>query len=440
VPDADTRALAPVRTIGMAGMSLKEHPDRLALADELHSRPHSELASPCAVSSIALITDASGPGLEPAIADLCRRYGAPPPHQERHHAATLGTFRLRWERHTEFDSLIVIQESAKVGFKRPPIELLPEDWLAGLEGELVAAIHVVVEPAAGGGEPEVEDIERLFEGQRVVGGKVLGGSAEAFTAFRHGGDGFGRFYVRDHGMSRGRVGRLVQRLVEIDTYRMMALLGLTVAKTTTPLLNGLEARLVALVGQLGKTSDLAEEQGLLDELFAVAQESERLVTLSTYRFSATEAYGRLVHDRLKDLRETRLDDFQPIAEFLDRRFEPAQRTCASVAERQESLSRRIARTSDLARTRVDVALQKQNRALLASMERRARMQLRLQQTVEGLSVVAISYYALGIVTYLLGGLVEGDMLKLSVSAVAPVLLIVIWFTLRRWRERLAKEE
>ena len=135
---------------------------------------------------------------------------------------------------------------------------------------------------------------------------------------------------------------------------------------------------------------------------------ERLVTLSTYRFSATEAYGRLVHDRLKDLRETRLDDFQPIAEFLDRRFEPAQRTCASVAERQESLSRRIARTSDLARTRVDVALQKQNRALLASMERRARMQLRLQQTVEGLSVVAISYYALGIVTYLLGGLVESD--------------------------------
>ncbi len=421
-------------------MSLTEHPDRLELAEELHSRPHSELASPCAVSHIALITTADGPGLEPAIADLCRRYGAPPPHQERHHAATLGAFRLRWERHTEFDSIIIIQESAKVGFKRPPIELLPEDWLAGLDGQLIAATHVLVEPAGSPEEPDVADIERLFEGQRVVGGKVLGGSGEAFTAFRHGGDGFGRFYVRDHGMSRGRIGRLVQRLVEIDTYRMMALLGLPVAKATTPSLNDLESRLVTLVGQLGATADLTEEQGLLDELFAVAQESERLVAQSAFRFSATQAYGRLVHDRLKDLRETRLEDVQPIAEFLDRRFEPAQRTCASVAERQESLSRRIARTADLARTRVDVALQKQNRALLASMERRARVQLRLQQTVEGLSVVAISYYALGIVTYLLGGLVGNDLLKLAVSAAAPVLLVVIWFVLRRWRERLAKEE
>lgn len=420
-------------------MSLSEHPDRRELSDELHSRPHAELVSPCAVSSIALITKADGPGLAPAIADLCRRYGAAPPHQERHHTATLGAFRLRWERHTEFDSLIIIQENDKVGFKRPPFELLPEDWLNGLEGQLVSATHVVVE-TVGGGEAEVEEIERLFEGQRVVGGRVLGGSAEAFTAFRHGGDGFVRFLVRDLGMSRGRAGRLVQRVVEVDTYRMMALLGLPVAKAATPLLNDLESRLVTLVGQLGATADLAEEQGLLDELFAVAQESERLVAQNAYRFSATEAYGRLVHDRLHDMRETRLEAFQPIAEFLDRRFEPAQRTCASVAERQESLSRRIARTADLARTRVDVALQKQNRALLASMERRARVQLRLQQTVEGLSVVAISYYALGIVTYLLGGVVDGAMLSLAVSAIAPILLLGIWFTLRRWRERLVREE
>jgi uncharacterized membrane-anchored protein len=420
-------------------MSLIEHPERLELAEELHSRPHSELATPCAVSHIALITSAQGTGLEPAIADLCRRYGAPPPHQERHHAATLGAFRLRWERHTEFDSLIIIQEGPRTAFKRPPIELLPEDWLERLDGQLIAATHVVVEPAADAADPDVADIERLFEGQRVVGGRVLGGAAEAFTAFRHGGDGFGRFYVRDHGMSRGRVGRLVQRLVEIDTYRMMALLGLPLAKAVTPLLNDLEQRLVELVARLGMTADLADEQELLDELFAVAQESERLVAQSAYRFSATQAYGRLVHDRLKDLRETRLEDFQPIAEFLDRRFEPAQRTCASVADRQESLSRRIARTADLARTRVDVALQKQNRALLASMERRARVQLRLQETVEGLSVVAISYYALGILTYLMGGVVASELLKLVVSIAAPVLLVGIWFVLRRWRAQLTRE-
>lgn len=420
-------------------MSLTSHPERPALAEELHSRPHVELSSPCAVSYLAIMTAADGDGLAAAIAELCQRYGAPPPHQDRHHAATLGSFRLRWERHTEFVSLSITQEAETVGFKRPPVELLPEDWLAGLDGELIAATHVVVEPAAQQDEPDIAEIERRFEGQRVVGGKLLGGSAQVFTAFRNGGDGFGRFYVRDISMSRGRTGRLVQRLCEIDTYRMMALLGLPMTKAVSPTLNGLERRLVELVAQLGATADLADEQDLLNDLFAVAQESERLVTESAYRFSATAAYGRLVRDRLADLRETRLEDFQPLGEFLERRFEPAMRTCASVAERQESLSRRIARTADLARTRVDVSLQKQNRALLASMERRARMQLRLQETVEGLSVVAISYYALGIVGYLLAGLVPADTLKLVVSATAPVLLAVIWLGLRRWRAKLTEE-
>ncbi len=420
-------------------MTLAQHPERLQLAAELHSRPHTELGSPCAVSHLAIMTRPDGDGLLAAISELCRRYGAAPPHQDRHHAATLGAYRMRWERHTEFASLTIMQEGETVGFKRPPVELLPEDWLDGLDGELIAACHVVIEPAGAGEPPDIAAIERRFEGQRVAGCKVLGGTAEVFTAFRNGGDGFGRFYVRDLAMSRGRTGRLVQRLCEIDTYRMMALLGLPVAKAISPDLNDLETRLVTLVARLGSTADLAEEQGLLDELFAVAQESERLVAQSAYRFSATAAYGRLVRDRLKDLRESRLEDFQPIAEFLDRRFEPALRTCASVAEREESLSRRIARTADLARTRVDVSLQKQNRALLASMERRARVQLRLQETVEGLSVVAISYYALGIVGYLLGGLVATDTLKLVVSVTAPVLLVLIWLVLRRWRALLTKE-
>lgn len=420
-------------------MPLTQHPDRFTLALELHSRPHAELSSPCAVSHLAIMTPPDGQGLLAALTELCRRNGAAPPHQDRHHAVTLGAYRLRWERHTEFDSLTIIQEGKTTGFKQPPVELLPEDWLAGLDGEVIAASHVVVEPASDREEPAVVAIERLFEGQRVAGGAVLGGRAEAFTAFRHAGDGFGRFYVRDHGMSRGRTGRLVQRLVEIETYRMMALLGLPIAKATGPRLSGLESRLVDLVARLGDTRDLVEDEELLGELFAVAQESERLVAQGAYRFSATAAYGRLVRDRLHDLRETRLEDFQPIAEFLDRRFEPALRTCASVAERQESLSRRIARTADLARTRVDVALQTQNRALLASMERRAGVQLRLQETVEGLSVVAISYYAIGIVSYLLGGFVAPDLLKLLVSATAPVLLVLIWLTLRRWRARLTQE-
>lgn len=424
-------------------MNLPQHPERLELAEELHSRPSTELQSPCAVSHLALMTPPGSDGLRTATADLCRRYGASPPHHDRHHAATLGALRVRWEMHTEFVSYSFFQErpstdARDTGFDRRPIELLPRDWLAGLEVDVIAATHVVVEPAEGG--ITVADFQRLLEGQRVLGCEVLGGSAEVFTAFRNAGDGFTRFYVRDRGMSPGRIGRLVQRLIEIDTYRMMALLGLPVAKSASPQLGALERRLAALVARLGATADLAEDQGLLDELFGQAQEVERLVAQSAFRYSATSAYGRLVHDRLSELHERHMPDLQPLGQFLERRFEPALRTCASVAERQESLSRRIARTADLARTRVDVALQKQNRALLASMERRAGLQLRLQETVEGLSVFAISYYALGILGYLLGGPLKQGPYDVVLSIVAPVLLAVVWFVLRRWRRRLAAEQ
>jgi uncharacterized membrane-anchored protein len=43
--------------------------------------------------------------------------------------------------------------------------------------------------------------------------------------------------------------------------------------------------------------------------------------------------------------------------------------------------------------------ERQNRQLLASMDRRARLQLRLQETVEGLSIAAITYYVVGLVGY-----------------------------------------
>lgn len=421
-------------------MRLTPHPDRDAIAEEMHSRPHAELESPCAISHLAIMTQRESDGLEAAIAELCRRHKAPPPRHDRHHAVSLGGFRLRWERHVEFVSLSFIQDRRPraMGFRHLPIGLLPDGWLAGLEGELIAATHVVIEPADPG-PVDAALIDRLFEGQQVTGGAVMGGSAEAYTPFRQSDDGFGRFYVRDRGLGAGAAGRLAQRLVEIDTYRMMALLGLPLAKEVGPKLTGLEFRVADLVAELGHKVDLVEEEVFMSELFAVAQAAERLVAQGAFRFSASASYGRLVRDRLQDLRESRLGDLQPIGEFLERRLEPVLRTCASIAERQESLSGRIARTSSLARTRIEVALQKQNRALLASMERRTRVQLRLQATVEKLSVAAIGYYTLGIVAHLLGGFMPTDTLRLTISLLAPVFLFAIWLALRRSLAALMRE-
>ena len=116
------------------------------------------------------------------------------------------------------------------------------------------------------------------------------------------------------------------------------------------------------------------------------------MTRTAYRFGAAAAYYRLVQQRVEDLREQRLAGFPPIREFMERRLAPAMATCQSVAARQTDLSTRIARRSALLRTRVDIELERQNQELLVQMNRRAKLQLRLQETVEGLSVVAITYY------------------------------------------------
>jgi uncharacterized membrane-anchored protein len=111
-----------------------------------------------------------------------------------------------------------------------------------------------------------------------------------------------------------------------------------------------------------------------------------------------------VQRRILELREERIQGLQTFREFTERRMAPAMRTCQSVAARQESLSQRVARATQLLSTRVDLTSEKQTRALLESMNRRVKLQLRLQSTVEGLSVAAITYYIANLVGHAAEGL------------------------------------
>ena len=98
-------------------------------------------------------------------------------------------------------------------------------------------------------------------------------------------------------------------------------------------------------------------------------------------------------------------------------------------DRLEDLSRRINQASDLLRTAVELSIQDQNRELLTAMNRRGEIQLRLQQAVEGLSVVAVTYYVIGLLGYILEGLpLEGlGIDKKSALAIAiPIVLVLAW--------------
>jgi uncharacterized membrane-anchored protein len=235
----------------------------------------------------------------------------------------------------------------------------------------------------------------------------------------------------------------VQRLFELDTYVMMALLTLPVARAAQPVISEAEQELARLAEATAKVEDLTDEHDLLRNLFGLAAETERQVATTTYRFGAARAYEEIVRARIGELREDRLDDLQPIGEFLERRFGPAMNTCRSIEARQDSLSRRIARTADLLRTRVDLELQAQNQRLLASMDRRARLQLRLQQMVEGLSVVAISYYVVGLLAYLVKGLygsVPGLADEVVLAVLTPTVVVLVWLALRRMKRAMGRHQ
>ncbi|MDE3028739.1 MAG: DUF3422 domain-containing protein, partial [Paracoccaceae bacterium] len=264
---------------------------------------------------------------------------------------------------------------------------------------------------------------------------VLDGAAVVASDFRIDPAGHMRFavFVRP-GTSPRRIGRIVQRLCEIETYKAMSMLGLGRARELTARLNALDPQLSALVEEL--TSETATAEQTLHALLAVSAELESLAVKTSFRFGATGAYEAIVMQRIEVLRETRFEGRQTFSEFMMRRYDPAMRTVKSAEVRLRQMAERANRAGELLRTRVDVERSRQNQLLLESMDKRADLQLRLQHTVEGLSVVAISYYAVNLASYALGPLAEhfGFGHGASVAILTPVVIVAMWLAMRRIRK------
>jgi uncharacterized membrane-anchored protein len=452
----DPRATAVLKASGQGWGSMPlftEDRRRAALNNEVHARPFASVTAPMRASHLAVLWGEGGAAADLAhLEALCRRHDVPPPLPgATHFAAGFGAFALKWERHTEFSTYIFMLEGAAGpnggnAFDDPAIARVPQDWLAAMPGSVLVAAHFVMQSAESP-MPDADSLARVLVADTTAGSGISGGVAHAWTDFQLHADGFGRVLVRDCGadgrrMGPRQAGRMMQRLLEIETYRMMALLSLPVARDHAPRIDAIGEELARLTQGLSTIAGLDDERRLLDRLVALAAEAERIAAATTYRFGAGRAYHQLVLRRIEELREQRIEGLQTIGEFMDRRLAPAMRTCASVGERLETISVRLARTTALLRARVDVALEAQNRDLLASMDRRARLQLRLQQTVEGLSVAAICYYVVGLVAYAAKGLktaglpVEPDLA--SALAVVPVAAIV-WLALRRLRRRMTRD-
>ncbi|MFI4939004.1 MAG: DUF3422 family protein [Burkholderiales bacterium] len=436
------------------------HPLRVPLAAEVHSRPFLRLAAPESLTHLAIYTRAETNALgEQAIAQhqtllaLCAHFGvAAPGMQSKHFFHDFGRFRLKWECHTEFSTYTFAQsreegQDIDAAFEQAPLCHIPQEWLRSLQGKVMVAVHVALDKGTATGENAMSGMRHMFGGDMLVGSRTLQGG-EVWTDFLIQPDGFSRFVVRDIGFREQQAGRLIQRVLEIETYRMMALLGLPHAQHSAPILNEIEGELAMLTADMVDTDQAQnnalpdapdDEQALLHKITALAARIEKLSLDNSYRFSASQAYFRLVYARIEELSETLIDGVPTMGEFMDRRLAPAMSTCESIAHRQKALAERIAHTNDLLRTRVGIVQEQQNRKILQSMNTRAAQQLRLQQAVEGLSVAAISYYVAGLFNY------AGKALKASgwpvnpdiaTGILLPVIAVGVWLGLRKMHKEI----
>jgi len=410
-------------------MSFPTHPARESLVGELHARPAIPIPGPARLSRLAML--APDRAAEDAhLTALCARHGVQPPAPGASwFLADFGAFRLRFERHTEFTGWNFVADGADAArpFESPALAALPPEWLANLPGQAIAAIHITLVDTT----PELCG----FAGDSLSGASVSEGEATVFTDFRLHGDGTTHILVAGQ-PSPLVAGRLAQILWEIETYRAVALLALPAARAVGPGLASASEQLTRLSERLTSLETLESERKALEELTQIGGEIERANAATAERFSASAAYHRLVLRRLSELGETSLAGLPTLTRFLDRRMEPAMATVTATGARISALSLRTARLVDLLRARVAVTQEAQAEAQLATLAGTGRAQLRLQQTVEGLSVAGITYYLLTVVGYLLKPLpweVFGTRAEIIIAVLVPLVAALVWLNLRKRR-------
>lgn len=424
-------------------IAISDHPLRYSIANELHARPFTAISAPSSAAFLAtkLAENAAGRdrNLDRAhLLDLLDRFGAQHPQPDAtHYYGQIGKHFLRWECHTEFVTYTVFGEGlSERPFDAHTFAVFPPDWLAASPGLRLTSALIRIEVAAGDDGIATKATEWFVEESLAVS-RVLDDGLVITGDFRIDPSGhmhFGIFARPDAGDRR--IGRVVQYLCEVETYKAMSMLALYRANELSAQMGLIDKALTSILSDM--VGPINKPDAMLQSLLEVSAKLENIMAQSSFRFGATEAYESIINQRIIALREQRFEALQTFAEFMTRRFDPAMRTVKSTQKRLARMSDRAQRASDLLRTRVDVERSAQNQDLLTSMDKRADLQLRLQRTVEGLSVVAITYYAVNLVLYVIGPLEEmfGISKIVMGSLATPIVLLGVWLMVQRIRKHL----
>jgi uncharacterized membrane-anchored protein len=360
------------------------------------------------------------------------------------------SYAFRFERHTEFLSISFIEKGhmVKTGLLPDAFDAarttLPLDWAFKAPATLFHAIWLEI-----GSKPPrgitPDKMLATMDSRAVAANLFSDGAAQVHFAFDIDAAGFSRVAVFNSAIPANRMGRVVQRIVELETYRLLALLGFAAVGEHAAKLGQIETQVAALTNELAaqiKHPD-GQVENLLSTLSAQAADLEDIYSKTSYRMAATKAYQSILNDRLQGLRLSRLGGFQGVRGFLNRRMAPALDSCSAFSQRLTRLSERITRAGDLLQTQTEMIIQRQNRDLLRSMNSRSHAQLRLQQTVERLSIAAVTYYGVGLVGYLAKPLplaVWGVDLLMVKAAAVPVIAFAVWLAIRSVKHTISTTE
>lgn len=414
--------------ISLSPFGWSEHPHRALIHAETHARPVPAVQAPAVIRRVAFMSVDRGRDLT----DLQRRMADLSKTTAEHAAAARQLDFERdgraviWEMHNEFTTLT---------WQSAPDD--PVIWPAGIGLEWHKSLAFVSATRI-----DVLD-EEAIPGQRLAQlapsslchSSIYGGQAEVATDFTPDAEQFVSFTVAAARCGDQRRGVIVRRLLEIETYRCFTLLGLPVARQLGGLVQEFEQRLSRIMGEIGEQSSADGHRQAFDALHQLSVEAGRAVEDTSFRFAATQAYGQILNDRLPRLGENAIGESTTLERYLDNRMQPALSTCRAMEKRLVDLTAKVQRSIELLDTRITVSIQTQNQEVLDTILNTAKSQFRLQQTVEGLSIFAISYYVLGIVGYVLEGLHDRLPIEkpVAVAIAAPFVLLFVYFGIRRLR-------
>ena len=414
------------------------HPLRNSVLEEIHARPFELVKAPTVILKY-VFWKSDEIDARAVLTTWCQSRDLAIPEKEARRASWVdGNTQLIWEAHTEFTSLSWFGHPDKIP-EADPFSVFGDT--PPVMGQLINALRTDVRKFGATDRNEPDNINKLhfgnFDPNSLCVSTCSNKTALIATDFRQDKFGLTRFLVIDMGMRANNCGALVRRIGEIETYRAVALLGLPEAQRAGPILSKLEQSLEKTFIELNTVKTTDENQRIMNRLYRIAMNLETLTIDSTYRFAASRAYFGIVEQRLEAVNEEPHMDYTPFKAFLLRRIMPAIQTCDAIERRQRALEEKIANASDLLRTQLDLDVQVQNQGLLKALNERSKQQYQLQQTVEGLSVVAITYYAVSLLAYIYKGvdLPFGLSPKALVAFSVPVVIILVWMAIRRVRNR-----